>query len=340
MTVCGVRFLTAAPHGLTTSLTCANAGKLGRLAELAGPSAHLPRRPLRDSAAISLTPAGEHAAQLFGVEPRDVPRVRRPRALAVEKLAQRRAHQRPVRGPRRRELPQPRRQVGQPHRGAVISEHLGQVVQQIPHLDRRDRRVRLDRRAPRDLPHRAPDHLGRGVIAAVVIDRDEIPLHELELSVADSGDQRRAAVPAGPQLRRPDARMPAANDPSPRKPSFDLQLLTAKQQFTETSSTSFGGMASLRLDWVSNQSVIAVFRARFTVLVASSAAISPYSGWPNSSWHSLNRPITGRMSGCASARPRVTFFAPSSASLPSRRPTSSYSSCSRSTAALTVSSSK
>ena len=90
----------------------------------------------------------------------------------------------------------------------------------------------------------------------------------------------------------------------------------------ETSSTSLGGIASLRLDWVSNRSVIAVLRARLIVLVASSAAISPYSSCPNISWHSENKTTIGRRSLWSFASWRVTFFAPRSARRPSRRATS------------------
>lgn len=67
-------------------------------------------------------------------------------------------------------------------------------------------------------------------------------------------------------------------------------------------------MASLRLDCVSNSSVMPVLPARLAVLVARSAASSPYSSWPNSSWHSENNATTGRRSGWVSAMLREQAY--------------------------------
>ena len=81
-------------------------------------------------------------------------------------------------------------------------------------------------------------------------------------------------------------------------------------------------MASFRLDWVSSHRTMPVFRARLMVLIASSAAVLarsryfPSSLWPNSSWHSENGDY-GPHIQVASARPRVSFLAPSWASRPS-----------------------
>ena len=99
--------------------------------------------------------------------------------------------------------------------------------------------------------------------------------------------------------------MPAWKEPSPRNPSLDRQDFTAKQALSLTSSTILGGIASARDDWVSNASVIAVLRARRMVCTARSAASRPWSGSPNSSWHSENsadqrpqiRVLLGQLSG-------------------------------------------
>ena len=67
-------------------------------------------------------------------------------------------------------------------------------------------------------------------------------------------------VPTSLPGRSSVARIPAWNDPSPRKPSLDRHDLTAKQALIFTSSTILGGIASARDDWVSNARVIAVLR--------------------------------------------------------------------------------
>src|SRR3954468_3391608 len=82
-------------------------------------------------------------------------------------------------------------------------------------------------------------------------------------------------VPRSRPGRSSVARIPAAKLPSPRNPSLDRHVLTAKQQFTDTSSTSCGGIDAFREDWVSKPIEIAVLRDRLTVLVASSPATSP-----------------------------------------------------------------
>jgi len=103
---------------------------------------------------------------------------------------------------------------------------------------------------------------------------------------------------------------------------------------TPTFSTIADGIVAARADWVSNPSVMATFRARRITLAAASAAAFPtvavfgapsYSGSvdPNSSCHSENNATMGRRSGCFSAMPRVTFFAPISAIRVSRRSISS-----------------
>src|SRR4051794_33798540 len=72
--------------------------------------------------------------------------------------------------------------------------------------------------------------------------------------------------------------MPAWNEPSPRNPSLERQDLTAKQAFSFTNSTIFGGIASARDDWVSNANVIPVFRPRRMVCTAKLRRLPPVGG--------------------------------------------------------------
>ena len=104
-------------------------------------------------------------------------------------------------------------------------------------------------------------------------------------------------VPRSRPGRSSVARMPAANDPSPRKPSLLRHVLTSKHTLMLTSSTSFGRDCLLAGGLRVEQQRDAGLAGPLDVLVASSAAIGPYSSWLNSSWHSVNRRTIGRMSG-------------------------------------------